>query len=502
MSIIKGKTNIVAGFGGTKRSIGEVYFSQSALATDNSGALPLFTGETIASANTIYPEFYNWVTSHTELQCTSAEYEASLTTYGECAKYATKFPVTNTVTAYKYDFSGATGVNNLSVWDFYYEEKGELISTTSKIFYFKKPINFTPASGGTKRLQAFYDPELTKPIVAHKQNTVATALKNVLALHLYLNSTYVLSLEYYDKDQDIANATTKSIWNGANTYVNLPESYAYETTSSTVTTYETDGSLRLPLIRNYIKAANPSEGIKNIKAGLPDHYHKEFNTTYNNYGNTLTSVPDSFVAAAGIKRNTTDRDDYNLMVSDGNPVTPNAGNTGNASASNPIYGKSSTVTPASTTLYPWVVAYTAAIPASTAQAAEFQQGLSGKADTSLSNLSTAGKDLASGLGMPSNRYIDLTLGASGSTYTAPANGYFCLNGKDSGNTGTAAFVMRNQTRYFGVAVTNTNSKMTPSWTGCILPAKKGDIVPYYYEGTLALNDTNWSLRFYYAEGAE
>ena len=95
MSIIKGTNQIVAGFGGTKRSIGEVYFSQSALATDNSGALPLFTGETIASANTIYPEFYNWVSAHTELQCTSAEYESALTTYGECAKYAIKFPVTS-----------------------------------------------------------------------------------------------------------------------------------------------------------------------------------------------------------------------------------------------------------------------------------------------------------------------------------------------------------------------------------------------------------------------
>ena len=79
--------------------------------------------------------------------------------------------------------------------------------------------------------------------------------------------------------------------------------------------------------------------------GLPDHSHKEFNTTYNTYGDQLTSVPDSFVAAAGIKRNTTDRDDYNLMVSVGNPVTPNAGNTGNASVSNSIYGASSEVRP-------------------------------------------------------------------------------------------------------------------------------------------------------------
>ena len=79
--------------------------------------------------------------------------------------------------------------------------------------------------------------------------------------------------------------------------------------------------------------------------GLPNHSHKEFNTAFNNYGNPLTSVPDSFVAAAGIKRNTTDRDDYNLMVSVGNPVTPNAGNTGNASVSNSIYGASSEVRP-------------------------------------------------------------------------------------------------------------------------------------------------------------
>lgn len=37
-------------------------------------------------------------------------------------------------------------------------------------------------------------------------------------------------------------------------------------------------------------------------------------------------------------------------------------------------------------------------------------------------------DKNSSWGFPSNRYIDLTLGASGSTYTAPANGYFCWNG--------------------------------------------------------------------------
>ena len=78
---------------------------------------------------------------------------------------------------------------------------------------------------------------------------------------------------------------------------------------------------------------------------VPDHYHKEFNTAANNYGNTLASAPNSFVASVGIKRNFTDRDDYNMMVSAGNPLTPNAGNSGNASVSNSIYGSATEIRP-------------------------------------------------------------------------------------------------------------------------------------------------------------
>lgn len=224
MSIIKGKTNVVAGFGGTKRSIGEVYFSQSALATDNSGALPLFTGETIASANTIYPEFYNWVSAHTELQCTSEEYESSLSTYGECPKYV---------------------VSN--------------------------------------------------------------------------------------------------------------------------------GSLRLPKLTNYIKMANTTDGITQGEAGLPN-ITGDFNTggVWTRYARGAFKVPTAEVGGDGPSGNGSNQTRYTF----------------DASRSSSVYGKSDTVTPASTTLYPWVVAYTAAIPASTAQAAEFQEGLSGKADANLGNIPT------------------------------------------------------------------------------------------------------------------
>ena len=339
MSIIKGTNQIVAGFGGTKRSIGEVYFSQSALATDNSGALPLFTGETIASANTIYPEFYNWVLAHTGLQCTSAEYEASLTTYGECAKYVI---------------------------------------------------------GG--------------------------------------------------------------------------------------------GSLRLPLIKNYIKAANTAEGIKNIKAGLPNIMGDVLPNEES--GNTWTLKTGLCSGAFSAITNSPSA----AAVTSVEQNKP-AGIRFDASKYNAVYGASSTVTPASTTLYPWVVAYAAAVPASTAQAAQFQQGLSGKADTNLGNLSTAGKDLASGLGMPSSRYTDLTLGASGTTYTAPANGYFCLKG-NNGINGNFQISFHNITANFRQTVSGDN---WADWVSTYIPAKKGDVVNLLYANVTA---SSHSFLFIYAEGAE
>lgn len=179
---------------GSGRSIGEVFYSQSSLADDNKDALPLFTGDVVSNANTLYPDFYSWVTSHTELQCTTEEYESALTTYGECAKYVIG-----------------------------------------------------------------------------------------------------------------------------------------------------SGSLRLPLIKNYIKAANTTDGVKNIEAGLPNitGYASPRKDGYGGGG-----------LADGAFWLTSD------TASAGHASTESGPGTRinfDASRSNATYGKSNTVTPASTTLYPWVV---------------------------------------------------------------------------------------------------------------------------------------------------
>lgn len=48
-------------------------------------------------------------------------------------------------------------------------------------------------------------------------------------------------------------------------------------------------------------------------------------------------------------------------------------------------------------------------------------------DGNMTNVSKAGRSVLSSFGMPSSKYIDLTLGASGQTYTAPANGWLHCN---------------------------------------------------------------------------
>lgn len=210
------------------KNIGEVYFSESSSAQDNPGALPLFTGETISNADQLYPDFYNWVLNHSALQTSAADYEAAITTYGECPKY--------------------------------------VIDDTNK-------------------------------------------------------------------------------------------------------------TIRLPKLVNYLKMANTTDGVTQSTAGLPDAQGNL------NAWLASTSYNPTDLSADGVFADTT----FNDGGDGGSGQYANARPNFKLSKGNSIYGNSDTVTPAHTTLFPWVCAYNAAIPASTAQAAEFLAALSSKADTDLAN---------------------------------------------------------------------------------------------------------------------
>lgn len=108
----------------------------------------------------------------------------------------------------------------------------------------------------------------------------------------------------------------------------------------------------------------------------------------------------------------------------------------------------------------------------------------------------ATRDFAQSASFPSNRFIDLTLGASGSTYTAPANGWFSVGGNDLETGNDFKYVMRIESTRFGVSSTNPSG--TTGWLAGVLPVKKGDTVNIYYSG---LTSTGVFFKFVYAEGS-
>ena len=94
---------------------------------------------------------------------------------------------------------------------------------------------------------------------------------------------------------------------------------------------------------------------------------------------------------------------------------------------------------------------------------------------------------------PSNKYIDLTLGASGTTYTAPADGWVFF--QDTGNQPYSALVLR--TLYYRTSLTpgsNGNPIMS-----LIMPVVKGG---FFFAEYANITGENRIFRFIYAKGSE
>ena len=119
------------------------------------------------------------------------------------------------------------------------------------------------------------------------------------------------------------------------------------------------------------------------------------------------------------------------------------------------------------------------------------EALNDKADADGSNLTADGKSTVAGLGMPSDRYIDLTLGASGSTYTAPANGWFLVE-KAPTASGQYLYIGKS-TVAFGTIQYAINNY---SNLEIIFPAKKGQVIVINYN----LGGSTQNCKFFYSEG--
>lgn len=119
----------------------------------------------------------------------------------------------------------------------------------------------------------------------------------------------------------------------------------------------------------------------------------------------------------------------------------------------------------------------------------------GRIEEKIHSLIPDNSSLISGYGMPSDRYIDLTLGASGATYTMPSNGWLCCGCTGSGSYVELVNYKNNAETGLKVSATAT---YVGGWARASIPVSKGDTVNVYYGGTFTLK----AFRFVYAQGSE
>lgn len=114
-----------------------------------------------------------------------------------------------------------------------------------------------------------------------------------------------------------------------------------------------------------------------------------------------------------------------------------------------------------------------------------------KANTDADNFTNTGKSTLASYAMPSSRFIELTLGASDSTYTAPANGWYIV--KIKGDTGQFVILQNTVTDFYVKGnSTQTSATIVPP----PMPAKKGETVSVSYNASKGVV----SFVFIYAEG--
>ena len=97
----------------------------------------------------------------------------------------------------------------------------------------------------------------------------------------------------------------------------------------------------------------------------------------------------------------------------------------------------------------------------------------------------------SGLSMPGNVFVDLTLGTSGAEYTARANGYVLFErGSTSGNKYINLYNNNSQLGAIGTTIAGVANARV------FIPVKKGDI----FKASYSADSTNPIFKLIYADG--
>jgi hypothetical protein len=251
---------------------------------------------------------------------------------------------------------------------------------------------------------------------------------------------------------------------------------------------ETNNILRVPKLKDNIfiaQALNSGNIGKYNKEGLPNIMGKII--PYTGYGGTSegaffsTPYPDSRTASWG-----SGATNYTSF---------------DASRSNVIYGSSEHVTPNHTQYPLFVCVSNQSQPITEDNVNLFIEGLNNKANidgtnlniTSNDNLNKTTQETISTLPLPSSDYDDMTLLASASAYTMPANGYLFIRKRCNG--AGQYIILENQTcGNMGYCIQG-NSGFGINMT---IPVKKNDVILINYTTGGATD----YFRFIYAVGAK
>lgn len=160
-----------------------------------------------------------------------------------------------------------------------------------------------------------------------------------------------------------------------------------------------------------------------------------------------------------------------------------------ASNYNTIYSNSDHVTPETFKVLVGVYAFGVTGPVGESTEAGLVAEMNRKADIDASNFSTAGKNVLAGLGMPKEVWVDMTVGATGTTYTAQESGFIYARARCTAIGGF--FEMYTESRIQTIQGTIVGNMKT-----MLVPIRKGEVYKIEYA-----NMQMEYFRFIYAEGA-
>ena len=284
--------------------------------------------------------------------------------------------------------------------------------------------------------------------------------------------------------------TTESAWQSSVSTYGVCGKFVYDSTNNTV---------RLPKITGILEGTTDVNALGDlVQAGLPQHTHTR--GSMNITGDVGYTVGNNANATGAFTKDANSNSPWWAGATDVARASIfhfTASRAWTGSTSTPDYSDSShnnsTVQPQTIKVLYYIVVATSTKTDIEVDIDNVVTDLNGKADRDLTNVTDTAKVMMSGMGMPSNERITLTLGASGSTYTAPANGWVMFSKK---GTAGQTIVLRNINS--NMRVQTFQSTSSENWNGIILPVKKNDTFAVEYTCTGA----TMAFIFIYAVGSE